>query len=209
MNNGVFYLLDVSCSWPFLFINIVFYHRLFLRRLWWNHVLLNVCFQRREVEYDEYLKDRLVEAKNEFRALLRETKVITYRSYEMIKDSDKHHKDIIDILKVLQLLVSKVCCVTWVLVQNDRRYLVLECIADERKRMLESYIDELHRKGPPPPPTATNPGERLKRPAATWTDSLHSHCIQKLLYLHKFLVSVSKKQKWCSCLNFHCASHFH
>lgn len=57
--------------------------------------------QRREVEYDEYLKDRLVEAKNEFRALLRETKAITYRSYDMIKESDKHHKDIVDVLKVL------------------------------------------------------------------------------------------------------------
>ena len=60
----------------------------------------NFSFQRREAEYDEYLKDRLVEAKNEFRALLKETKAISYRSYEMIKETDKHHKDIIDVLKV-------------------------------------------------------------------------------------------------------------
>ena len=56
--------------------------------------------QRRELEYDEYLKDRLVEAKNDFRTLLRETKTITYKSYVMIKESDKHHKDITDVLKV-------------------------------------------------------------------------------------------------------------
>lgn len=42
----------------------------------------------------------MVEAKNEFRALLKETKAITYRSREMIKESDKHYKDIIDVLEV-------------------------------------------------------------------------------------------------------------
>ena len=35
--------------------------------------------QRRELEYDKYLRDKMVVAKNEFRALLRETKKITYR----------------------------------------------------------------------------------------------------------------------------------
>ena len=42
----------------------------------------------------------MVEAKNEFRALLKETKAITYRSHEMIKESNKHYKDIIDVLEV-------------------------------------------------------------------------------------------------------------
>ena len=60
-----------------------------------------LLLQKREVEYDEYLKDRLMAAKNEFRTLLRETKAITYKSYEMVKESDKHHWDIIDVLKVL------------------------------------------------------------------------------------------------------------
>lgn len=48
-------------------------------------------------------------------------------------------------------------------VQNDKRYLVLECIAEEREDMLHTYMEDLHRKGPPPPPTATQPGDRLKR----------------------------------------------
>ena len=41
------------------------------------------CFlpvvQRRELEYDKHLRDKMIVAKNEFRALLRETKMITYR----------------------------------------------------------------------------------------------------------------------------------
>ena len=130
---------------------------------------ITLPLQRREAEYGEYLKDRLVEAKNEFRALLKETKAITYRSYDMIKETDKHHKDIVDVLKVCCKLHTEImhydhACF---LLQNDRRYLVLECIPHERTKILDSYVQELHRKGPPPPPTATNPGERLKRPAAT------------------------------------------
>lgn len=101
---------------------------------------------RREAEYDKYLRDRMIEAKNEFRALLRETKILTYKSYDMTKESDKHERDVVDVLK------------------NDQRYLVLECVADERDLMLWEYIRDLHEKGPPPPPTATNPADRLKRP---------------------------------------------
>ena len=44
---------------------------------------LMFCFlpvvQRRELEYDKHLRDKMIVAKNEFRALLRETKMITYR----------------------------------------------------------------------------------------------------------------------------------
>lgn len=35
--------------------------------------------QRREVEYDKFLHDKMIRAKEEFRALLRETKIITHR----------------------------------------------------------------------------------------------------------------------------------
>ena len=57
--------------------------------------------QKREVEYDKYQRDKLNIAKNEFRTLLRETKVITYRSCELVKESGRHYKDIIDVLKVM------------------------------------------------------------------------------------------------------------
>ena len=47
--------------------------------------------------------------------------------------------------------------------QNDQRYLVLECVAEERNRMLMVYIDDLRIKGPPPPPTASNPSDRVRK----------------------------------------------
>lgn len=48
--------------------------------------------------------------------------------------------------------------------QNDQRYLVLDCVSEERELILQDYIHDLYQKGPPPPPTATNPTERLRKP---------------------------------------------
>ena len=44
-------------------------------------LVVSVCviFQRREAEYDKHLRDKMVMAKNEFRSLLRETKIISYK----------------------------------------------------------------------------------------------------------------------------------
>jgi hypothetical protein len=50
------------------------------------------------------------------------------------------------------------------LFQQDRRYLVLDDADDERDRILYQYIGELSRRGPPPPPTASTPANRSKRP---------------------------------------------
>ncbi|XP_035215104.1 transcription elongation regulator 1-like [Stegodyphus dumicola] len=94
-----------------------------------------------EKEFKEYLKDKMVAAKADFRELLKETKIITYKSRKLIEESDH----LLDIEKVLQ---------------NDKRYLVLQCIEDERRELLMSYIDTLDRKGPPPPPTASEPSRR-------------------------------------------------
>ena len=44
--------------------------------------------------------------------------------------------------------------------QNDKRYLNLEPVAEERKKILMGYIDDLDKKGVPPPPTATEPSRR-------------------------------------------------
>jgi transcription elongation regulator 1 len=87
----------------------------------------------------------MVTAKNEFRSLLRETKVISYKSHNLVKESEKHYNEIIKVL------------------ENDKRYLVLECVAEERERILQDFMRELHLKGPPPPPTASNPSERLRK----------------------------------------------
>jgi len=100
--------------------------------------------RKREAEFNEYLNDKLASAKLDFRQLLKETHLITHRSKEQIKDSRKHLSDIIQVLK------------------NDRRYLVLDCMEDERERLLMNYLEELYRRGPPPPPTATVPSNWSK-----------------------------------------------
>lgn len=92
-----------------------------------------------EREFHEFLRDRLQIAKNEFKDFLKETKILTYKSKKLIEESDQHLQDIIAVL------------------QNDQRYLVLDCVEDERREILMAYVDDLERKGPPPPPTASEP----------------------------------------------------
>ncbi|UYV78992.1 TCERG1 [Cordylochernes scorpioides] len=141
-----------------------------------------------EREYKEYLKDKMVVAKTDLRELLKETKIITYnwpsylkvvplsatwgraqsalprdiytpehfnevlgelltlgygRSKKLIEESSQHLEDIEKVL------------------QNDKRYLVLECIEDERRELVMAYIEDLDRRGPPPPPTASEPSRRI------------------------------------------------
>lgn len=57
-------------------------------------------WQKREVEYDKYQLDKLMSAKSEFRILLKESKLITYKSHDLVRESERHYKDIIDMLKV-------------------------------------------------------------------------------------------------------------
>ncbi|XP_054167522.1 transcription elongation regulator 1-like [Oppia nitens] len=97
-----------------------------------------------EREFDEYMKDRLSMAKNEFRELLKETKIITYKSKKMMEESDQHLLDIVAIL------------------QNDKRYLVLDSFEDERRHLLMNYITEMDRLGPPKPITSSDSTRRTK-----------------------------------------------
>lgn len=98
-----------------------------------------------EREFKEYIHDKLLEAKNEFREFLKETKILTYKSKKLTEESDQHLQDIISVL------------------QNDKRYLVLDCVEDERREILMNYIDELARRGPPPPPTASDPSSKRQK----------------------------------------------
>ncbi|XP_036361330.1 transcription elongation regulator 1 isoform X1 [Octopus sinensis] len=101
--------------------------------------------RKREKEFEDYRYEQIAQAKADFRELLKETKLVTYRSKKMIEENEIHLKDIETIL------------------QNDRRYLVLDCIAEDRKKILLSYIDDLDRKGVPPPPTASEPSRRTTK----------------------------------------------
>lgn len=93
--------------------------------------------RRCEREFNDYMEYKLNLAKEEFKEFLRETKILTYKSKKLIDESDQHLQDIIAVL------------------QNDKRYLVLDCIEDERREILMRFVDELEKNGPPPPPTAT------------------------------------------------------
>lgn len=96
-----------------------------------------------EKEFREYLKDRMVTAKNEFKNLLMETKLITHLSNSKLQENHEAY------LKEVEDILSK-----------DKRYLFLDSIVDERSELIISYIEELEKRGPPPPPTATEPNRR-------------------------------------------------
>ncbi|TNN66448.1 Transcription elongation regulator 1 [Liparis tanakae] len=98
--------------------------------------------RKRQREFEDYIKDKYITAKADFRTLLKETKFITYRSRKLIQESEQHLKDVEKIL------------------QNDKRYLILECVPEERRKLIMFYIEDLDRRGPPPPPTASEPTRR-------------------------------------------------
>lgn len=61
-----------------------------------------------EREFREYIRDKTTEAKVAFKELLQECKLITYKSFETVKENALHLKEIEDILK------------------NDKRYVTLK-----------------------------------------------------------------------------------
>ncbi|XP_060524851.1 transcription elongation regulator 1 isoform X2 [Cylas formicarius] len=100
--------------------------------------------ERCEREFKDYLKDKLMTAKGQFKELLQETKLITHKSLTLLRENQNHMQEIEDILK------------------NDKRYLVLDHIPQERTQLILNYLEELDRRGPPPPPTASEPNRRIK-----------------------------------------------
>jgi transcription elongation regulator 1 len=98
--------------------------------------------RKREHEFTRWQEAQLEFAKNAFRELLMETKAITYKSRKSIAENDSHMREIISLL------------------EKDKRYLFLEDFDENRKQILDEYIDELDKKGPPPPPTASEPSRR-------------------------------------------------
>jgi len=98
-----------------------------------------------EKEFGAWLKDRVSSARGDYRQLLQETKLITHKSLQMIKDKEGNHMEEIE----------EVLC-------KDSRYHIMEPLNDDRADILMSYLEELERRGPPPPPTASEPGRRGK-----------------------------------------------
>uniref|UniRef100_A0A915ERV1 FF domain-containing protein n=1 Tax=Ditylenchus dipsaci TaxID=166011 RepID=A0A915ERV1_9BILA len=91
-------------------------------------------------EDDKFSKVRQSEKKTE-----KEYREWVGRKHEQIHENEQHLKDILAVL------------------ENDKRYLILNECPDERERLLEDYIEELDRKGPPPPPTTNQDPERRRK----------------------------------------------
>lgn len=96
--------------------------------------------------FDEYLRQREARAVRNVQQLFCEVREITYRTQEAIAARPKHRLELIALL------------------ERDQRWLKLAPREALRQRLLDAYIDELARRGPPLPPTA-NP-EALAREAA-------------------------------------------
>lgn len=96
-----------------------------------------------EKEFYAWLKDKTQKAKDDYKKLLQETKVITYKSLDLIKEKEGNH------MEEIEEILTK-----------DSRYHVMEPLNDDRADILMSYLEELERKGMPPPPTASEPNRR-------------------------------------------------
>ncbi|CCD73720.1 WW domain-containing protein [Caenorhabditis elegans] len=91
----------------------------------------------RKVERDfrDWQERRHDHLTDEFKEMLSETKIITHKSKKLMEEGEQH----MDILSVLE---------------NDKRWVRMTAMsASERDRMLEDHIENLGRKGTPPPPT--------------------------------------------------------
>lgn len=86
--------------------------------------------RRCQKEFEQFVRDKLVKAKNDFKSLLKETKIITHKSRKLIQSTDQQH--LADIISHLQ---------------TDKRYLDLDLLEDERRCLIIDYIEDLALKG--------------------------------------------------------------
>jgi transcription elongation regulator 1 len=95
--------------------------------------------EAREHVFGDFMRNALRRSREDVQALFRETKFITYET--KVKLNEPVEGD------VLQRAIHHA-------LELDRRWHVLACLGPVREEMLSAYIDELARKGPPPPPTS-------------------------------------------------------
>ncbi|TMS34111.1 hypothetical protein L596_001760 [Steinernema carpocapsae] len=105
-----------------------------------------------EDDFRDWRDENKEECRKNFQSLLKETKIITYKSSDLVQESEQHLKDILAVL------------------ENDKRYLVMDAIPNEREKMLEKYMKELANQGPPPPPTQQESERERKRKGAIATN---------------------------------------
>ena len=106
-------------------------------------------------------------AKANLRELLRETRNITHKSFETMNISEDpmesaHYLDICASLEVCYFHPITNYLTYSVYLQKDKRYLILDSVIDVRKKIVISFMEDLARKGSPPPPTASEPNRVRK-----------------------------------------------
>jgi FF domain. len=108
---------------------------------------------------------------------LQETKLINHKSLKLVQENEQHIREIEEILK------------------KDRRYLVLDYMPDERTKLIVTYLEDLDKRGPPPPPTASEPTRRPTK----WTHSKLQpwiHAAERKLGPHFISYEIFNVQKY-------------
>uniref|UniRef100_A0A0K0FL28 Transcription elongation regulator 1 (inferred by orthology to a human protein) n=1 Tax=Strongyloides venezuelensis TaxID=75913 RepID=A0A0K0FL28_STRVS len=111
-----------------------------------DEIYSNLYSSERKLEKDfrEWKDETINKLLGDFKELLRETKIITYRSKRLAEENEQHLLDILSIL------------------EKDNRYLILNDIPMKREKIFMEYIEKLDKYGPPPPPTSSE-SESVKK----------------------------------------------
>lgn len=68
--------------------------------------------------------------------------MVNHKSLEVLRENPMHMHEIEEILR------------------NDKRFLDLDHVAEERGHIIYNHLEELFKRGPPPPPTAATATRR-------------------------------------------------
>lgn len=62
-----------------------------------------VDVQKREREFEEYIREKYVQAKGDFRELLKQTKLIDHSTRKKLAENPDYRKDIAKLLEVIRI----------------------------------------------------------------------------------------------------------
>ncbi|KAL7672365.1 hypothetical protein ACOME3_007253 [Neoechinorhynchus agilis] len=110
-----------------------------------RYTKLGLSSSKCEEEFNIYKKDLRTRSIKDFNELLLETKLIDHTTLSCVKRDERY-------LKGVESCLLK-----------DKRYLMFDHVPVERKRMLFEFMHQLEERGPPPPPTATDPNKWKKQ----------------------------------------------
>ncbi|CAH8542811.1 unnamed protein product [Heterobilharzia americana] len=89
--------------------------------------------RKKESEYCMWVEVKKSQAKDAFKELLKETKLISNRTKATLEENENHISDIMEAL------------------EKDKRFIALDAFEDERNALIEDYIDSLDKRRTPTP----------------------------------------------------------